>query len=170
MDHRQLLLSQTQNAYQWANRLIDGIPLDRWDHIPGGIESNVTWQTGHLLVSYYYHSILVIAGHQMDVLREVPLKEYSELFTKGAPTDALGKTSAALLRQHLAIIERKSIGIIETLSAEQLTEPLEPVMPLHPIAKTKLEAIDWNVKHTMWHCGQLAMLKRSINGRLEFAI
>ena len=170
MHYRQLLLSQTQNAYQWANRLIDGIPLDQWDHIPDGIDSNVTWQAGHLLVSYYYHSIMVITGHQMDVLREIPLKEYGELFTKGTPANAVGKVSAAMLRQHLAIIEKKSMGIIKILSSEQLRAPLEPVMPQHPIAQSKLEAIDWNIKHTMWHCGQLAMLKRSINGRLEFAI
>jgi hypothetical protein len=143
--------------------------MGQWDHIPDGIESNITWQAGHLLVSYYYHSIMVITGHQMDILREIPLKEYSELFTKGAPVRVVGKTSAAVLRQHLAVIEKRSIGIIETLSAEQLTAPLEPVMPQHPIAQTKLAAIDWNIKHTMWHCGQLAMLKRSINGRLEFA-
>jgi len=38
----------------------------------------------------------------------------------------------------------------------------------HPFVTTKENAISWNVKHTMWHCGQIAMLKRVIDKALDF--
>lgn len=48
--------------------------------------------------------------------------------------------------------------------------PLEPGAPEHPVATNKQEAISWNIKHTMWHCGQMAILKRVINSRIGFGL
>jgi len=77
------------------------------------LESNVSWQIGHLAISIYYHSILVIKGHQHDVLEQVPLKKYSELYAyKSSPKNVTGKLTSVELRNHLDIIEKKSIEII----------------------------------------------------------
>lgn len=64
------LAKQTADAYHWVNRLIDSIPAEKWEEIPAVLETNVTWQIGHLLMSFYYHSILVVTGHQMDVVQK----------------------------------------------------------------------------------------------------
>jgi len=40
----------------------------------------------------------------------------------------------------------------------------------HPLAKTKFDALDWNVKHTMWHCGQLGILVRIAGERFNFGM
>jgi hypothetical protein len=68
MNQIESFVKQTEVAYDWTNRLISSIPYEKWDDIPEVIESSVSWQVGHLIVSVYYHSIMVISGHQMDML------------------------------------------------------------------------------------------------------
>ncbi len=165
-----ILVTQTTDAYLWMNKLIDAIPFDQWDRIPDVIQSNTTWQVGHLIVSLYYHSILAISGHQTDILREVPLREYDQLFTANEPVNSVGKMAPQTLKDHLSIMEKRSVEIIASLDSDSLHDALAPVTPQHPIASNRFEAIDWNIKHTMWHCGQLGILKRIINGRLDFGL
>lgn len=31
-------------------------------------------------------------------------------------------------------------------------------------------AVSWNMEHTMWHCGQLALLKRIFGKRYDFGL
>ncbi|MDG3581392.1 hypothetical protein [Galbibacter pacificus] len=52
---------------------------------------------------------------------------------------------------------------IQKISENELDMPLKELQPPHPIAKTKYGAIDWNIKHTMWYCGQLSMINGIIN-------
>ena len=91
MTEIEILVNQTLNAYEWVNRLLAEIPLNKWEIIPDVIESNVNWQVGHLIVSHYFHSVMVIKGHQMDILQTIPMREYSDLFTTSAPMLAIGK-------------------------------------------------------------------------------
>ncbi len=170
MSQVSLLLSQTKDAYDWVNKLIEPIPERKWDEIPEGIDSSVTWQVGHLLVSLYFHSIMSIKGHQMDILQQVPMKDYSRWFTKAAPHSSVGKTDSDHLKRHLELVQHKSLEIIAGLRREHLDDPLEPLQTPNPMAKVKFEAIDWNIKHTMWHCGQLAILRRHWVGRVDFGL
>lgn len=170
MNQVDVLLKQTKDAYNWTNKLLHSIPQDKWDTIPAVIESNITWQVGHLIMSFYYHSIMVIAGHQMDILQKIPLKEYDVLFTDGEPEKVVGKVNPKDLWDQLNLMEQKSIEIIESLSEDALESKLEPTQVPHPIAKTKFEALDWNIKHTMWHCGQVGLLKRVIHERYDFGL
>lgn len=166
----EILVKQTADTYQWVNRLVDSIPVEKWEEIPTVVETNVSWQIGHLIVSFYYHSILVIVGHQMDLLQKIPLKQYSELFTVGIPPHAIGKIDPRLLREHLNGVQAKSLEVIQALSAAQLDSALEPSPIPHPIAQTKWEALDWNIKHSMYHCGQLGLLKRIVDKRFDFGL
>jgi hypothetical protein len=170
MNQVEILLKQTKGAYDWTNKLLNSIPQDTWDTTPAIIESNVSWQVGHLIVSFYYHSIMVIAGHQMDILGKVPLKEYDMLFTAGEPQKVVGKINPKVLQDQLNLMELKSLEIIQSLSENDLEDKLVPTPISHPIAKNKFEALDWNIKHTMWHCGQLGLLKRIIHERYDFGL
>lgn len=170
MNELDLLVKQTESAYNWVNKLIDNIPDEQWDIIPDGVESNVSWQVGHLVISYYYHSVMVIVGHQMDILQQIPMKDYSALFHNTSAHQCVGKTKPQDLRNHLQLIAQKSSSTIQALSIEDLEKPLVPTPMPHPIAKTKFEAIDWNIKHTMWHCGQLGILKRIVHERYDFGL
>lgn len=167
----EILTKQTKDTYQWIHTLVDTIPEEKWNETPEILASNISWQIGHLVISIYYHSILVIKGHQQEVLQQIPIKTYSELFTfSSTPKDAAGQFSSTELISHLQIIEKKSLEIITALSPEELTEALVPGKVEHPVAKTKFEAIDWNIKHTMWHCGQIASIKRTIGTPHKFVL
>lgn len=170
MNEIELLVKQTENAYDWVNKLIDNIPDEQWDIIPQGVESSISWQVGHLVISYYYHSVMVIVGHQMDILQQIPMKDYSALFHNTSAQQCAGKTKPQELMSHLQLMEQKSISIIKALIQEDLENPLVPTPMPHPIAKTKFEAIDWNIKHTMWHCGQIGILKRIVHERYDFGL
>ncbi len=60
--------------------------------------------------------------------------------------------------------------VIKSLSDQDLESELSPTEVPHPVAKNKFEAIDWNIKHTMWHCGQIGILKRIIDERFDFGL
>ena len=170
MNRLAILIEQTQDTYNWVNRLVESIPKQRWDTTPAKIDSNITWQVGHLIVSFYYHSIMVIAGHQTDLLQKIPLKEYGNLFTDGDPKSAIGRTDPIRLLSHLVLMEKKSLETIGALCESDLDTKLEPAQFPHPIAKNKFGALDWNIKHTMWHCGQIGMIRRTISERYDFGL
>jgi len=167
----QILSKQTIDTYQWLHKLIDTIQDNKWDDIPEVLASNISWQVGHIVISIYYHTILVIKGHQPDVLEQVPLRTYSELFTfNGTPKKCIGGLTPEELKNHLQIIEKKSIEIIDSLTFEDIEDTLIPGEVEHPVATTKFEAIDWNIKHTMWHCGQIASIKRVLGNPYTFTL
>jgi hypothetical protein len=170
MTEIQILQQQTENAYGWTNKLIKTIPFEKWDIMPAVIQSTINWQVGHLIMSHYFHSIMVIVGHQMDVVQQVPIKDYAALFTDASPENSIGEIQPALLSDQLNIVQQKSIRIISSLTSEELESQLEPTHIPHPIAKTKREAIDWNIKHTMYHCGQIGILKRIVDERYDFGL
>lgn len=169
MDQITLLTKQTEDAYKWTNKLIASVPYDQWNTFPPVLESTISWQVGHLILSFYFHSIMVTRGHQKAILEKVPLKEYNSLFFMNTlPQNVAAKTTPEILHEQLLLMEEKSLQFIQTLSADELGQGLEPTSFPHPVAKTKYEALDWNIKHTMWHCGQIAILKRIVNQRYDF--
>lgn len=170
MNQIELLVKQTKDAYDWVNKLVYFIPDEKWDIMPEVVESSVTWQVGHLIISFYYHSVMVITGHQMDILQQIPMKEYSLFFHNTSSHQYAGKTKPEELRNQLKLMQEKSISIIQSLNPDELEKSLVPTPMPHPIAKTKFEAIDWNIKHTMWHCGQLGILKRVVHERYDFGL
>lgn len=166
----ELLKFQTSDAYNWTHKLLNTIPFEKWDICPAVIYSTLNWQVGHLIVSHYYHAIMVIKGHQMGVLRKVPMKEYDEYFTNGNPELTIGKVAPQTLLEQLSFIHQISINILQSLNSDDLHMPLVSGFSPHPIAKTKLEALDWNIKHTMYHCGQIGILKRVVDERYDFGL
>lgn len=166
-----MLTKQTMDTYAWLHKLIVSIPSEKWDEVPQVIESNVSWQVGHLVISIYYHSVMVIVGHQAAILAQVPMRDYTKLFSfTTVPKNAVGKTSPEELKKYLKIIEDNSLEVITLLLPVNLQAELEPTKMPHPVATTKFEALSWNIKHTMWHCGQIAMLKRIIGKPHDFGL
>ena len=170
MNDVQLLTNQTENVYDWINRIVQSIPFNQWDLIPETVETCVSWQVGHLIISHYFHSIMVISGHQKDVMAQIPIPKYAELFTTGLPKDSVGKVAPDLLMDHLDFMQKKSLSIIGALTSAQLTSDLEPTHVKHPIATTKYEALQWNINHTMYHCGQIGLVKRVVDVRYDFGL
>ena len=113
---------------------------------------------------------MVIVGHQRDVFEKVPLKEYDEIFTNGDPAAVKGKINPEILLGQLKYVQRRSLEIVKSMTPEGLQASLEPTHVPHPIAKTKFESLDWNIKHTMYHCGQIGILKRVVDTRYDFGL
>ncbi len=170
MTEIEILTKQTEDAYDWTNKITSSIPYEKWNDTPEIIETNIVWQVGHLIMSFYYHSIMVIAGHQMDIIQKVPLKIYDELFTNAPAKNAIRKAEPKELQNQMTYVQQKSIDIIKSLTQKDLESKLEPTPTPHPIAKTKFEALDWNIKHTMYHCGQIGILKRILDKRFDFGL
>lgn len=170
MKQIELIKTQTEDAYKWANKLIESIPSQKWDEIPDNLDTNVTWQIGHLIMSFNFNSIMVIKGHQTDHYQKFPIQKYAKLFVKAEPIESVGQTKAESLFEHCKLVQYKSIEIISNLTDDELNENLEPTEVPHPIAKSKFEALDWNIKHTMWHCGQIGILKRILDKRYDFGL
>ena len=169
MDQVTLLVKQTEDAYARTNKLISSVPYEKWNTFPPVIESTISWQVGHLILSFYFHTIMVTRGHQKEILEKVPMKEYNQLFFMGSlPQNVAEKTTPEILFEQLEFLEERSLHTIRTLSEAELEQALEPTSFPHPVANTKYEALDWNIKHTMWHCGQIGILKRVVDKRYDF--
>lgn len=99
------------------------------------------------------------------------MKEYSQSFGYGTNAESVaGKIDIPKLKADHQFMQEQSLGVIASLEDSQLDDELEPTQVTHPVAKNKLEALDWNVKHTMWHCGQLSMVRRAVHERYAFAL
>jgi len=156
------LLSRTAYAYQWIDQYLAGIADGQWDETPANLETNLTWQVGHLTLSAYYHSIMVITGHQAHILNDFPIAEYSKLFHRGAARNAIGSFSPNTLRDHWQLICKASLATLEEITDKELLEPLVEQPYPHPIATIKEEALEWNVLHNHYHWGQIGMIRRAL--------
>jgi hypothetical protein len=170
MTEIELLIKQTKESYDWTNKLIKSIPYEKWDTTPDILETNITWQVGHLLMSHYFYTMMVIVGHQIEVLQKIPIKEYDKIFTDGPPKNAVGKINPSEILNQSTFVQEKSIDILKNLTIADLNNKLEPTPTPHPFVKTKFEALDWNNKHTLYHCGQIGILKRVTDQRYDFGL
>ncbi len=171
MTEIQILTKQTESAFEWTNKLIVSVPAEKWDIIADGIGSNLSWQIGHQIISIYYHTIMTTVGHISEIIEKLNLGHYTEICKYDTyAKEMVGKTDPKQLMEHLKIMQGKSLKVIGSLSVNDLHETIEPTKVPHPIAKTKFDAIDWNIKHTMWHCGQIATIKRIVDYSFEFGV
>jgi len=171
MTEIQILTKQTEDAFQWTHKLIDSVLPEKWDIIAEGVGSTISWQVGHLIVSIYYHSIMTTVGHIPELLEKMDLRFYTKVC--GYDTFAqemVGKRSPQHLKADLESMQGQSLEVIKSLSVTDLHKTVEPTKVPHPVAKTKFEAIDWNIKHTMWHCGQMATIKRLVDQPYNYGL
>ena len=171
MNQIEVLLKQTKDTHHWIDELIYSIPEEKWDLTPETIDTNVTWQVGHLIMSEAYHAVFCISGFPMDIVQQMPLRDYSNSFSFNEPPEnSVGKFQPQDLKKHLRIVQDKTLYVYSKLTISDMNKPLEPTKVPHPIAKIKFEALSWNVQHNMWHCGQLGILKRVLDVRYDFGL
>ncbi|MEM6768861.1 MAG: DinB family protein [Bacteroidota bacterium] len=168
MEDQHILHRQSKDAFAWAKKLMTGVPEELWYTMPEGIGTHLAWQVGHLALSCYYHSVMVITGHQPDVLQKVAVKAYNEYYNTAQPEKSVHVHSPEELLEATAIMEEKSLSTISGMTEENLKEELFDLGFPHPVASNKWEAIDWNVKHYMYHCGQIGILRRALGISFDF--
>lgn len=172
MNITDLLIKQTRDAHSWTNKLIDSVPLEHWEETPDTLSSNISWQVGHLVISENYHSILVVSGFDEEIMQKIDLRDLNHKYGYDSnPKEHIGQSDPEVLRGQLHYMQQKVIQNISTLTLSDLETAVEqPIKQKHPVATTKLDAVSWNIKHTMWHCGQIASIKRLIHGGFDFGL
>ena len=168
----EVLAQQTYDAHEWTNKLVDGIPFELWKKTPDTISSNISWQIGHLIISEHYHAILVTVGFKDAIMKTIPMREYGKLYSYDTtPAESVNAIEPGVLREQLTYMQEQVLETIRSFPEEDLEHKVEqPIKMKHPVAVTKFEAISWNIKHTMWHCGQIATLKRLLHGGYDFGL
>ncbi|PRX53680.1 DinB family protein [Flagellimonas meridianipacifica] len=171
MTEIQILTKQTKTAFEWTKKLISPVPHEKWDTLANGIDSNLSWQVGHQTISIYYHTVMTTVGHIPEVIEKLNLRLYTEMCNYDTlAKDMVGKTNPKQLTEHLEYMQLRSLKVIESLSDNDLKKAVKPTKVPHPIAKTIFDTIDWNIKHTMWHCGQIATIRRIVDSSFDFGI
>lgn len=165
----EFIKDQTQLTRNHTLRLLNDTPFNLWYETPKVIETNIAWLTGHLIVSQYYHSIAVITGPNLEIFKEVLLKEYFPIYSMmtKSTTNELSPEPQRLLNE-LKTIHKHAMFQLEKLNDEDLDKPLEPTKMQHPLAKTKYDALTWFFRHEMWHLGQISTLKRILDNETQW--
>ncbi len=159
-----LLKNQTLDSHQWVDKLISDFPENKWFESEEVLSTNIAWQIGHLTLSIYYYNVVLIGCPQEDIANKIDLNRYSDFFVNGSKINEIQKhfTKETILENWI-FLKSKSIEFISKLCDKDLESEIYKLPKEHPFAKTNLDAISWNIKHTMWHCGQIATLKRIID-------
>lgn len=67
-------------------------------------------------------------------------------------------------------MQKQTIETFDYLRDKDLNDEIFKLPKPHPFVKSKEDSISWNIKHTMWHCGQMGVLKRVIDKSLDFGM
>lgn len=168
MHKSNLITYQLKQVQEWTWKLIDGLTDESWMQIPDTIESNIHWQIGHLVITHFYHILVCQKEPTPELMNIIPIMDYFPIFSSGTHAAKESHVSIDELKRNLRVIQEKEIEIISALNEEDLSNMLFPTQFKHPIANNKLDAICWDIQHTMWHCGQIAMIKRIVDKPYDF--
>ncbi|MFT3680844.1 MAG: DinB family protein [Ferruginibacter sp.] len=165
------LKSQTADVYNWTNKLIENIAFEKWVITPAIVETNLAWQLGHLTLSQYYYTVVLVTGPRKDFAEDINLKKYSGLFANGHRIKELPpEITVQELITNWNAVQMLTNEILSSLQDIDLAAGVFNLPKPHPFVKTKEQAVSWNIKHTMWHCGQIATLRRVIDVPFSFGM
>lgn len=159
-----LLKKQTLKSQNWINKITSELPLEKWFIHPEIIDSNFAWQIGHLTLSQYFYTIVLLDEPNYEIADKINIRKYSEFFFKGNKKREIeANFNSNEILNNWKFIQEKSIELLTNLKEIELTNSIFELPTPHPFVKTKEESISWNIKHNMWHCGQISTLKRIID-------
>lgn len=166
-----LLKKQTNDSINWTNKLIENISPEQWFKSSEIIETNLAWQIGHLTLSNYYYGVVLVNGLDEEFSDIIGTKKYRELFAKNNNRDDLNSiVTVQEIQDNWKLLIQKTNETIETLMDRNLAEPIFAMHKPHPFVKTIEDSLSWNIKHTMWHCGQIATHSRIIGSPFDLGM
>ena len=168
---KDLLKKQTLESFNWANKLIDDVLEEKWFISPEILETNFAWQIGHLTLSQYYYTVVLLNGPDKEIAEKIDMKKYSGLFAKGVKINELSsEVTVSQLKENWEFIQKQTIKFLDYLQENDFNNEIFKLPKPHPFVRTKEDSISWNIKHTMWHCGQMGILKRVVDKSLDFGM
>lgn len=166
-----LLKEQTIESHHWINKLIKDIEHDKWLMTPEIIETNFAWQLGHLTLSQYFYTVVLINEPHKEFAQKINIKKYSSLFSNGLKRkELLSEISINEILNNWDLMQKQTLETINNLNDADLSSEIYQMPKPHPFVKTKANSISWNIKHNMWHCGQMATLKRIVDKPLDLGM
>ena len=162
---------QTEDVFNWTGKLILDVPQEKWYDTPEIVLTNLAWQIGHITLSQYFYTVFLIQGPDIQLAETISMKRYSSLFFKG---DKINTIKEAITVDELLfnwrLLQNKTMEIITALKQNDLNKPVFTLPKPHPFVKIIEDSISWHTKHTMWHNGQIGLLKRLIRQPYNFGM
>jgi hypothetical protein len=164
MNELNLLQQQFELAHSWTLRLVAELEEEHWSSSPPGLDTNINWQIGHVLVGLYFQALVCTGGRREALKEQIPFPAYIDFYKMGthARNQLAEKPGKAELLQGLQATYAAVVATLEAMDPAQLDEA---VAARHPLAKTKREVLMWCTHHQMWHNGQISLLKRLLVGK-----
>jgi DinB superfamily len=163
MTQLDLALQQLEFARGYTLRLVENVPDQEWFQQPHEGITHIGWQIGHLTMADYRLGMERLRGVRPE--DEILLPQHVlSLFRGGTTPDAdpARYPSPQELRGYLKRVREQMLSEVRRLPEEEWSQPL---LPTHPIAKTKLESLFWCGSHELVHAGQIALLRRLLGHR-----
>lgn len=168
---KELLKKQTIETFNWTNKLLEDIAHEMWFVSPEIIDTNFAWQIGHLTLSQYYYTIVLLNGPNKELAEKTNMKKYSALFSNGLKRNELNpEVTVEELKENWNLMHLQTIETLDNLQVQDLNNEIFKMPKPHPFIKTKEDSISWSIQHIMWHCGQMGILKRIIDKPLDFGM
>lgn len=161
-----LVKEQINASHAKAKGLATGIDESKWYKIPSGINSNIAWQIGHLIISKPFQLVIAPIERTKEIHEVIPFGPYLKLYGIGTqPSGQMDDSpTPKTLIAHFDAIHEYCLKRLDDIDENQLNEPT--VVP-HPIARTKYESLMWSFQHEIWHCGQISMIRRALGTPLN---
>lgn len=161
-----LVIEQAELSHKKVKGLVRGVDFENWYSIPNGINSNVAWQLGHLIISKPFQLVIAPIARTKEIYDVVPFRDYLKLYGMGTkPAKRLEESpDSEELLKHFNAVQKFCLEKLKHFDVNKLDEPTE--VP-HPLAKTKYECLMWSFQHEIWHCGRLSMIRRALGKPLD---
>jgi hypothetical protein len=152
-------LAQIDFAHKYNRERIASVPLAEWFTIPPGGVSHVTWQVGHIAMAEYRLCLGRLRPRTTDDESLMP-ESFIKLFVPGTTPGPESDYPPA--DELLATYDRVHDRIMEELPGYPDADlDLPPLFP-HALFTTRIAALRYAPLHEMIHCGQIAMIRRTL--------
>lgn len=152
-------LEQLDMARKYTASRIDTVPQSDWFTIPPGGVSHVAWQVGHIAMAEY-RLCLDRLRHRTPADEVLISDDFLAMFARDSvPGPQSEYPPAAEIRD---VYDRVHTRAMEELpdypDADLDVPPLKP----HAVFKTRIIGLRYAALHEMLHCGQIAMIRRTL--------
>ena len=158
MNNLESAIYQIRATRLYTLNMLKHIDDELWYRQPSEGVTHVAWQVGHLAVAQYGLALKALRGSSEDDEKLIST-DFRNHFGKGSVPDfSQDSYSDPMGIRDIHRVHNQAIKELNDTSEQTLDEPI--VGQPHPMFKTKLEALQWCVKHEFIHVGQIALLRR----------
>lgn len=159
MSEPQTIVNDLRQTRLYTKQLLSHIDDSDWFRQPTEGVTHVAWQVGHLAVTQYGLALKRQRGEREEDA-DLISPEFRTLFGKGSTPipDPSAYPSPQDIRAVLDRVHEQAIAEVSAVTEDSLQEPVGD--PPHPMFSTKLESLQWCVRHEFTHVGQITLLRR----------